>query len=78
MSHTPHELAEEFPEFAEKIHALKISDTHFSRLADEYHTVNRDVHRAEENVEPTDALNEQDMRKRRMLLKDQLYAILSA
>lgn len=78
MSHTPHELAEEFPEYADKIHALKLSDTHFSRLADEYHTVNRDIHRAEENVEPTDDINEQAMRKLRMNLKDQLYAILAA
>lgn len=78
MSHTPHELAEEFPELAEKIHALKVSDTHFARLAEEYHTINRDIHRAEENVEPTDELNEQAMRKQRMALKDQLYALLTA
>ncbi|MEY8096081.1 YdcH family protein [Falsihalocynthiibacter sp. S25ZX9] len=78
MSHTPHELAEEFPEHIEKMHALKLSDPHFARLADEYHMCNREVHRAEENVEPTDALNEQEMRKKRMALKDKIWAILSA
>jgi uncharacterized protein len=36
MSHTPHELAEEFPGAVEKMHALKTTDPHFARLADEY------------------------------------------
>lgn len=78
MSHTPHELAEEFPDFVEKIHALKMGDAHFARLADEYHELNRDVHRAEENLEPTDELNEQAMRKKRMALKDQIWSILNS
>ena len=26
MSHTPHELADEFPEFVEKMHELKVGD----------------------------------------------------
>ena len=78
MSHTPHELHEEFPEFAEKISELKVSDAHVARLAEEYHEVNRDVHRAETNVEPTSDLAEVDMRKKRAALKDQIYALLSA
>jgi len=32
MTHTPHELAEEFPDHAQKIHELKVSDAHFARL----------------------------------------------
>ena len=78
MSHTPHELAAEFPELADKIHDLKQKDPHFARLTDEYHEINRDVHRAEENLEPTDDLNAQDMRKKRMALKDQIWAILNS
>ena len=77
MSHTPHELHEEFPEFNEKITALKTGDAHFARLADEYHEVNRAVHRAETNVEPVEELAEVEMRKKRALLKDELYRMLS-
>lgn len=77
MTHTPHELQADFPEYAEKISQLKQSDAHFARLADEYHGVNRDVHRAETNVEPVDSLTEQEMRKRRAALKDELYRILT-
>ena len=77
MTHTPHELAEEFPEAVEKIHALKISDAHFSRLADEYHAVNRDIHRLETRVDTASDAHEADLRKKRVLLKDQIAAILS-
>ncbi|MGJ8585095.1 MAG: YdcH family protein [Marinosulfonomonas sp.] len=77
MAHTPHELAEEFPEAVDKIHDLKQSDAHFARLVDEYHDINREVHRAETNVEPTDDLHMTEMRKERLLLKDQIWKMLS-
>lgn len=78
MSNTPHELVADFPEHADKIHALKQSDAHFARLADEYHDINRAIHRAEMNIEPTDDFNNEDMRKKRMALKDELYAMLKS
>lgn len=78
MSHTPHELHEEFPQLADRISALKQSDAHFARLADEYHEVNRAVHRAETHVEPIDELAEIEMRKKRAALKDELYRRLTA
>ncbi|MEX0337937.1 MAG: YdcH family protein [Arenibacterium sp.] len=78
MSHTPHELAEEFPDKVDLMHTLKQSDAHFARLADDYHEVNRAVHRAETNVEPMEELAEVDLRKRRAALKDEIWSILSA
>ncbi|NOD34650.1 MULTISPECIES: YdcH family protein [unclassified Ruegeria] len=77
MSHTPHELAEEFPDKVELMSQLKQSDAHFARLADEYHEINRVVHRAETNVEPMEELAEVDLRKKRAALKDEIWAILS-
>ena len=78
MSHTPHELADEFPQHAEKMSRLKAEDAHFARLADDYHAVNRQVHRAETNVEPMDQFAEEDLRKQRAALKDQIWSILNA
>ncbi len=78
MSHTPHELAEEFPEFTEKMSTLKTSDAHFAKMAEEYHELNRKVHRTETNVEPREELAEVDLRKRRGSLKDEIYAYLKA
>lgn len=77
MSHTPHELAADFPEYAEKIQALKLSDAHFAKLHEAYHEVNRQVHRAETDVEPTGDEEMEAMRRERLRLKDELYAILT-
>lgn len=76
MSNTPHELADDFPNDAERIHELKVSNPHFRKLFDEYHEVNRAVHRAETLVEPMEDLAEQQLRKRRMVLKDQIAGML--
>ncbi|MCO4055637.1 MAG: YdcH family protein [Bosea sp.] len=77
MSHTPHELADEFPEHVARIQALKQSDAHFARLAEAYHEINRAIHRAETNIEPVDGMIEESMRKRRLHLKDQIHAVLA-
>lgn len=77
MSHTPHELHEEFPDHADLMTKLKIEDAHFARLADEYHEINRAVHRAETDVEPTDDFHMTEMRKQRMVLKDEIWSMLS-
>ena len=77
MSHTPHELHEEFPEHAEKITALKTTDAHFARLAEEYHEVNRAVHRAETDVAPMEDLAAGELRKKRAHLKDEIYRMLA-
>ena len=77
MSHTPHELAEEFPEAAERLHDLKASNPHFARLADEYHEVNRAIHRAETLVEPLSDEHETELRRKRLHLKDEIARMLA-
>ncbi|MEQ9506635.1 MAG: DUF465 domain-containing protein [Hyphomonas sp.] len=78
MSHTPHSLAADFPESAERLHALKTSNAHFTRLFEEYHVVNRQIHRIETRVEPTCDTVEASLRLRRMMLKDEIHAGLKA
>ena len=77
MSHTPHELIAEFPNQVEAMQQLKASNAHFAKLYDEYHDINRAVHRAETDVEPTDDLNMAQMRKERLALKDQIANLLA-
>ncbi len=77
MTHTPHELAEEFPDKTELMSRLKATDDHFARLFDEYHEINRAVHRAETLVEPMEELAEVALRKKRAALKDEIWRILS-
>lgn len=77
MSNTPHELAEEFPEYVAKIRHLREIDGHFHRITEEYHAVNKVIHRAETNIEPVDDFRMADMRKERMRLKDEIYGMLT-
>ncbi|GAA0784139.1 DUF465 domain-containing protein [Roseibium denhamense] len=78
MSHVPHELHEEFPEAAEALHSLKTNDAHFARLAEEYHEVNREVHRIETDIQPASDEVLEDLKKKRLHLKDQIAAMLAA
>lgn len=78
MSHTPHELAADFPEYADQLHHLKTTDAHFRKIADKYHALNRDIHRAETNIEPTSDDHMIEMRKQRVALKDDIYTALRA
>jgi len=76
MSHTPHELADDFPQNKERISELKRTSPHFAKLADRYHDINRTIHRMEERIEPVADQTEFSLRRERMMLKDQLYAML--
>jgi uncharacterized protein YdcH (DUF465 family) len=77
MTHVPHELAEEFPEHREKIHTLKQNDAHFSKMVDDYHKVNREIHRIETGVQPTSEDFEKQLRRQRLALKDKILTQLS-
>jgi uncharacterized protein YdcH (DUF465 family) len=77
MSHTPHEIAEEFPEHRAKIHALKVSDVHFAQMMEQYHELNRAIHRAEIEVEPVSDDTMELMKKKRLALKDEIASLLA-
>lgn len=76
MTHTPHELAEEFPDDGEALHQLKVSNAHFGKLADEYHEINRKVHRIESEIEPASDFTLEDLKKKRLVLKDQINLMI--
>jgi len=77
MSHVHHELHEEFPEDSEVLHALKLGDTHFQKLSDKYHDVNREIHRIEANVEAASDFRLEDLKKERLHLLDEISHIVS-
>ncbi len=76
MSHTPHELAEEFPNDIEKLHELKLNNAHFVKLSELYHDVNREIHRIETGVEAASEIHETSLRKQRLMLKDHIAEML--
>ena len=76
MAQTPHELDEEFPELAGRIHELRAGDSDFARLAAAYDDLNRAVDRMESGEEPVDDTVLESFKKKRLLLKDDIAAFL--
>ena len=77
MSHTPHELADEFPEDHDILHDLKMKDAHFARLAEQYHALNREIHRIESEIENTSDEYAETLKKKRLHLLDEISPIVS-
>jgi len=78
MSVEHHDLIHEFPELKERIHELKTHDHHFRKLFDEYHELTTSVENMENEVKPVSTLTEEEAKMRRVQLKDELYAMLTA
>ncbi len=77
MSHTPHELVEEFPADAALIARLKGTDAHFARLAQEHHATNRAIHRIEAEAEAASDERLEALKKQRLALLDVLAGELA-
>lgn len=75
--HTPNELTEIFKRDRELITQLKCSDGHFARLADNYHEVNRQVHRIEAETEAASDERTEALKKQRLALLDDITAIVT-
>lgn len=73
-----HPLAKDFPELKDKIHALKTTNAHFARLEREYEDVDKAIVRMETGVEHASSTEIEQKKLRRVSLKDELYAMLTA
>ena len=71
-----HDLVHELPEHRDTIHELKMNNSHFARLFDEYHDVDHEVHRIETGVENTSDEYLESRKKRRLYLKDELFRMI--
>lgn len=74
----PHDLHHEFPEMHDKIHELKLSDSHFQKLFEDYEEIVKEIHRIETGIETPDDMYTEELKKKRLALKDGLYAMLTA
>lgn len=73
-----HDIYHEFPEFADRIDNLRQQDLDFARLVDAYTEINREVIRIEQCVEPRDHFYFEELKKKRLVHKDQLYRMLQS
>lgn len=77
-AHTPNELADAFPDQAEALHQLKISNAHFARLAEQHHVVNREIHRIETEIDAASDERLETLKKQRLQLLDTITVLLDA
>ena len=71
-----HDLLHEFPEHREAIHDLKMNNAHFAKLFDQYHEVDREVYRIDENIETPSDQYATERKARRLALKDKLLEMI--
>ncbi len=76
MSHTPHDLHAEFPDATEALHKLKIGNDHFSKLAAQYHDLNREIHRIDSGIEAASDDRTEQLKKERLAILDQVAVMI--
>ena len=72
-----HQLLQEFPEHAHKIADLRANSDAFHHLMDEYDWLDSHIRSLEEIHIPVSDFHIEEMKKRRLLLKDRLYALIT-
>jgi hypothetical protein len=73
-----HPLILEFPEHKDRIHELKVNNSHFRRLAFEYEGIDKAIVRAEQGIEVLGDDYLESLKKERLALKDLLFGMLRA
>jgi uncharacterized protein YdcH (DUF465 family) len=73
-----HDLIHELPEYKDHIHNLKISNRHFAHQFEKYHEIDHEIIRIEEGIETTSDEYLEELKKKRLALKDELFAMIRA
>lgn len=65
-----------FPEYRELISQLKTTDHHFQHLFNQHNALDQQIKNMEAHIEPGTPAEIEGLKKEKLLLKDQLYAVL--
>jgi uncharacterized protein len=65
-----------FPEYRDLITRLKGHDHHFTRLFDKHNELDQQIKNKEAHIEPGTQLEIEQLKKEKLVLKDQIYAHL--
>ncbi len=71
-----HDILHEFPNLEETINQLHEQDPEFANLMDQHDELDTEIRNLEELSQPIEDLQFEEMKKRRALLKDQIYQYL--
>lgn len=76
MTMKDHTILKEFPEMSERIHEVKKNNGHFAGLSDKYDALEHTIHLMESGVETFSDEHLEELKKKRLKLKDELFSIL--
>jgi uncharacterized protein YdcH (DUF465 family) len=65
-----------FPEYRDLITRLKGHDAHFTRLFDKHNELDQLIKNKEAHIEPGTQIEIEQLKKEKLLLKDQIYTHL--
>ena len=65
-----------FPEFRDLITQLKTEDAHFARLFEQHNDLDQRIKNIETHMEIGTPLEVENLKKEKLRLKDEMYAIL--
>ena len=65
-----------FPEFRDLITKLKTEDAHFARLFEQHNDLDQRIKNIETHIEIGTPLEVENLKKEKLRLKDEMYAIL--
>ena len=70
------DLRDDFPEYAQRIHDLKVGNTAFAQLFKAYDDINHKIRRIEIDNVPMGDAEFEHLKFERLNIKDKLYAML--
>jgi len=76
MTMKDHTILKDFPEMSEKIHEIKRNNSHFAGLSDKYDALEHSIHLMESGAEAFTDEHLEELKKKRLKLKDELLSIL--
>lgn len=73
-----HDLLHELHEHKEAIHDLKVSNTDFATLFEEFHNLDHEIQGLESENQPVSDTFAEDLKKRRLKLMDDMVVMITA
>lgn len=77
MSNQGHDLGSLFPDDGELLHQLKLDNAHFRRLAEEHHTLTKEIERIEAGIEPASDERAEALKRERLAALDRIAALVA-
>lgn len=76
MTHVADDLQEKLPGSVAALYRLKLENPHFRRLVDQYHGVNREIHRLEAGTDAARNAHAEELKKWRLNLIDEIASLV--